>query len=317
MNIQQLLTDHNIKHITEGQHTTVGWINIHCPFCAGSQNYHLGISQEHGGGHCWRCGGHSLFSVLSKILGLPNAEIRRIIDKYQGISGQKKTAVEPKTAPKVILHPFKFPKPNQPLTDRYKAYLSDRGFDPDKLERDWKLSQTGSISLLDGVSYSHRILIPIFWDGRIVSFQARDVTDTSTRKYLACPKRRERIHHKDILYGRQEYWSNAKAIIVVEGVTDVWRFGFCAAATFGIEFKMEQVLQLLKLHDRFFIVFDDEPQAQEQARRLSLQIKAKTRGMRVHVEMVKGDPGGMKQDDADHFVRQLIGRGRNRESVSL
>ena len=92
-------------------------------------------------------------------------------------------------------------------------------------------------------------------------------------------------------------------MIVVEGVTDVWRLGTSSAATLGIEFKMEQVLRLSQAHDNFVILFDEEPQAQKQAKVLA--VKLKTLGKQVTIEKIEGDPGGMKQEEADLLVKEL------------
>ena len=301
MDIPRLLRDYNINFITEGnKHCSNGWVNIHCPFCPGSQDYHLGIQQEGKGVHCWRCGGHTLAQALSRVLNLPEPSVRAIMRGYGANTSQRIRREEAK----VSILPLRMPKPSSSLTALYKNYLKKRKFDPDKLEQEWGLSQTGPVSFLDGISYSHRILIPIYWNGEMVSFQARDITGKSKLKYLACPKRREKIHHKNILYGKQEKWREAKGLIIVEGVTDVWRLGYHAVATFGIEFKMEQVLQLAKIHDKFFVLFDEEPQAQEQARVLATKLKAL--GKEVYIEKIKGDPGDMRQEDADYLVKQLM-----------
>lgn len=303
MDIKQLFRDYNIHYITEGnKHCTPGWINIHCPFCPGSRNFHLGIHEEGKGAHCWRCGTHSIVEIISRVLALPESKTREVIQKYRGRVARRR-----EEQPNVSIFPLRMPRPNADLTEPYKNYLRGRKFDPDKLEKEWGLRQTGPVSFLDGISYSHRILIPIYWGGEVVSFQTRDITGKSKMKYLACPKRREKINHKTILYGKQEVWKEANGIIVVEGVTDVWRLGPYAAATFGIEFKMEQVLQLAKINDRFAILFDEEPQAQAQARVLSTKLK--TLGKTTQVLKIKGDPGDMKQSEADYLVKQLIKKG--------
>lgn len=303
MNIEQLLRDHAIPHMTEGhKHCTEGWVNVNCPFCPGSQDFHLGISTGAPATHCWRCGKHPITQALSRLLNLPVPEVKKVMERYGGAKGVYKRTTEPK----VSIHPFKWPRPYSNLNNQGKKYLANRKFDPERLEKEWGLLQTGPVSFLDEISYSHRILIPIYWNGEIVSFQGRDITDKSDRKYLACPMKREKIHHKTIVYGRQDRWKDT--LIVVEGVTDVWRLGKQAVATFGIEFKMEQVLCLKEASNRFFIIFDDEPQAQAQARELSIKLKAL--GKQVYIETIKGDPGGMKQDDANHLIKHLLRKER-------
>ncbi len=301
MGIEQLLRDYSIPYTTEHKHSTSGWVNVHCPFCAGPQNFHLGIKSDGQGCHCWRCGGHSTVAALSKLLNLPPQQVRDLLYKYGGPPSysKKKTA-----EPNISINPFKYPSGIQPLDARGRKYLISRGFNPEDLEKVWSIKQTGPVSFLDKISYANRILIPIRWNGKVVSFQTRDITTKSDRKYLACPMRREVIHHKNILYGKQEHWKELKALIIVEGVFDVWRFGKHATATFGTAFKIEQVLALAKSHDRFFIVYDNELEAQKQARKLAVKLRAL--GKIVDIETVDGDPGEMEQENADYFVKQLM-----------
>ena len=300
--VTRLLGDRRIPYVAEGNtHTTEGWVNVHCPYC-GDDNYHLGINTESGGCHCWRCGTHPMIATFSQLLRLSPSQTWAVISEYRGV---RRVAPRKTTARPHGEKPFKFPTPNEPLTRPYIHYLRRRHFDPEQIVQEWGVRQTGPMSKLDGVSYSYRLLIPVIWDGQVVSFQARDITGRAHMRYMACPRQRERIHHKDILYGKQEAWDAARQMIVVEGVTDVWRLGPFAAAVFGIEFRMEQVLAMARLADQFFIAFDDEPTAQEQAERLAVRLRVL--GKRTAICPPPGkDPGGMSQDDADHFVRQLI-----------
>lgn len=304
-NVEKLLNDFGIPYVSEGHgHATEDWVNIHCPFCSGNPNYHLGISRTMTGCHCWRCGSHSIVETLHKVLDLPTPEVRRILAKYRHRSFK---ARKPGIEPRVSIRPLRFPSPHFPLNDFGKQYLSKRGFDPDYITKEWGVLQTGPVSFLDGISYNHRILIPIYWGGKTVSFQSRDITGKSDKRYLTCPMKREEIHHKNILYGKQDKLKHSNGIIVVEGVTDVWRLGNNAVATFGTSFKGEQVLELAKLNDKFFIVFDNEPQAQEQAHKL--MIKLRTLGKKVYVKKVKSDPGNMNQEEANKFVCSIIKKG--------
>jgi len=305
MGIEKLLQDYGIPYVTESEHhhSTHGWINIHCPFCHGSKNFHLGISlYQPTVSHCWRCGWHSTTSVLSRILNISVGKAKNLIQEYAGPTGTiRKKAKEPR----VSILPIKFPQPYfEHLNEDGKKYLERRGFDPEKLEKKWKLKQTGPISFLGKISYGNRIIIPIYWGGQLVSFQTRDITERSGKRYLACPMKREVIHHKHIVYGNEEKWGKYPALIVVEGVVDVWKLGTSAVATFGTSFTMEQVLALAKIHDRFFIVYDNEPQAQQQARKLAVKLKAL--GKKVFIETVDTDPGDMKIEDARHFVKTLL-----------
>lgn len=303
MSIEKLFLDYNIPYITQGhKHSTEGWVNVNCPFCAGSQDFHLGIHEDMTGCHCWRCGGHSITDTLSELLKISKSEAWQLTEKYKDGIARKKVE-----EPRVSIHSLKYPAPYIKLNKFGKKYLENRGLDPEYIEEQWDILQTGPVSILDGILYGNRILIPIIWNDKVVSFQTRDITGKSDKKYLVCPMKREIIHHKNIVYGNQKYLEKAKTIIIVEGVFDVWKFGLYSCATFGTAFKMEQVLQLAKYDTRFFIVFDNEHQAQEEARKL--MIKLRGLGKEVYIEHVENDPGSMSISDANHFVHELIRRG--------
>lgn len=88
--------------------------------------------------------------------------------------------------------------------------------------------------------YGRRILIPIYYEGQLVTFQARAI-DNVDPKYLF--PREGASQFQSVLYN----WDEAKkfkTLILVEGVTDLWRLwslGFRnGAATFGKSLKSEQ-----------------------------------------------------------------------------
>jgi DNA primase len=199
---------------------------------------------------------------------------------------------------------FYLPSGLAQLQTNHRKYLRGRGFDPDILEHDWGLLGSGPISLLDKIDYRFRIIIPFVWDGVTVSFDSRDITEKHTSKYMACPKNRELIPHKSILYGKQEHWSDVG--ICVEGPTDVWRFGTSAFATSGIKYTPSQVRVMAKLFKKIWICFDaNESQAHESAK--SLRGDLRFRGVDAQLaDFGTDDPGSMSQEDADKFVKSLL-----------
>lgn len=302
MSIVRLFEDYGVPHVLRGehQHATRGWINVHCPFC-GPANYHMGISEDGTACHCWRCGSRPRIEVFSALLNLPISETREILREY---AAAPLSPVRKNAEAKIRVRPFRFPQPSGALDTLHQDYLHRRGFDPERLERKWGLLGTGPVSFLDKISYAHRIIAPIRWKGEIVSFQARDITNRSRTKYLACPAERETVHHKDILYGKPEFWESAEALIIVEGITDAWRLGSIALATFGIEFKTEQALEIARIGDkRFFIIYDNEPQAQEQARKLAVKLRAL--GRKAYLHTVDSDPGDLSPADARYLVKEI------------
>jgi len=297
MDVIKFLQDYNIPYQTEGhKHCRPGWVNMSCCFCAGNPGLHLGNNLDTGQWYCWRCGWHPEIASIAKLLNISSSEARNIARQYKG-----KSTTKPQN--KVIkFSPHKLPSDCGKMAARHRKYLEKRLYDPDEIEKVWGVLGTGPVSLLDNINYSHRVLAPISWQGRQVSFQARDITGKHKMKYLACPKHREEILHQSILYGNIE--ACGKSAIVVEGITDVWRFGIKAVGVFGIDYTLSQARWLSKLFDRVFIAFDFEPQAQKQARKLMADILL--RGKEAILVPIENDPGSMPQREANAILADLF-----------
>lgn len=300
MDVVQLYQDYNVDFVTEGhKHARPGWVNVECPYCTGNPGYHLGYELEGNYYYCWRCGWHPIVPTIAQLLNLSLPETSKLIRQY-GLTLSR--IVTPKVKIRNKVH--RLPSNVDILKSNHKHYLHDRGFDPDKLEREWKLFGTGPVSLLDHLNFKHRIVIPIIWNGEEVSFTSRDITDRHPLRYISCPQDRELIPHKHILYGKQETWSTNSTSICVEGPTDVWRFGIRSFATFGIKYTPYQVREMARIFKKIFVCYDDDPQAVVQAD--SLVAELKFRGVDSVRIPIEGDPGGMKQEDADYLIKQLI-----------
>jgi hypothetical protein len=299
MRILELYSDFHIDHATEGyKHCRPGWVNVPCPFCTGNEGMHLGYNMEEDYYNCWRCGGKFPDKVIARLLTISIPEARKLIKQYGGTSHRSRK--EPKA--KINLTPFKYPSGEIKLKSNHKRYLVGRGFDPEHLEAVWGVSGTGPVAYLDGTNYSHRILAPITWGGREVSFQTRHMKSTPEFKYLACPMAREIIHHQRILYGKPLEWGRRG--VCVEGITDVWRLGVRSFAVFGIDYTPYQAEEIKRHFDEVIILFDPDPQARKQAEKL--RDKLEYYRLKCHIEDIQQDPGSMSQDDANHLMKQLL-----------
>ena len=261
MKIEKLLLDHSIDFSTEHKNVRDGWVGMDCPFCGSSGKYHMGYNTVEDYFSCWQCGGHSNQHTLSKLLRVSWDKAGEIMEKYGGTNSTKAT---PRI--KVGTNKFKLPSGDLSIHPHHRNYLYRRGYDPDTIVSTWELMGTGPSSKLDELNYRHRILAPIYWNGRLVSFQARDITNQAFAKYMACPPEREIISHKHVLYGKQELWG--KKGICVEGITDVWRMGTNAFATLGIKFTRDQMRLIAQHFEEVFVLFDPEKWAQWQAQTL-------------------------------------------------
>jgi len=298
MDIIQLYQDFSIDFVTEGhKHSRPGWVNTECPFCVGNPGYHLGYNLDNNFFFCWRCGYHWIVPAISKLIHLSEHETRTVIKQYGlFITTHKEPIV------KIRVKAHRLPSGVIPLQRQHISYLQSRLFDPDYLIKLWHLMATGPVSTLDHISYKHRIIIPFIWNGQQVSFDSRDITNKSISKYMACPKDRELIPHKEILYGKQEFWKSTG--ICVEGPTDVWRLGPLSFAVSGIKYTNRQLRIIAKNFKTVSVLFDNDPQAKIQAEKMVAELKF--RGVDAFRVDIEDDPGSMKQEDADYLVKQLI-----------
>lgn len=299
MDIIQLYQDYSVEFVTEDhKHGREGWVNTVCPFCTGNPGYHLGYNINSDYYHCWRCGGKSLTYTLSQLLNLPSYKVEDLIKQYGSITTTKPVKVE------IRLKAFKYPSGTEALKNNHVRYLQERNFDPDKLIDLWQLKATGPISKLDKIDYKHRIIIPYLWKGQIVSFDSRSISihESDKTRYKACPKEKELIPHKEILYGNQSFWKDTG--ICVEGPTDVWRLGPFSFAVSGIEYTPKQVRIISKYFKRVAVIFDPDPQGILQANKLIADLRF--RGVDAFRIDLPNDPGSMLQSDADYLVKQII-----------
>lgn len=151
-------------------------------------------------------------------------------------------------------------------------------------------------------NYKQRIIAPIFYNGKMVSYQGRDITEKQI-KYKACSTEKEIIHHKHLLYN---FDSVSDKMIICEGVADVWRLGKGAVCTFGVAYTKEQVLLILeKKIKKIWILFDNEVEAQKQAEKLAADIILHS-GIDVEILIPEDDAGAMTQKYADDFKKRLF-----------
>jgi hypothetical protein len=301
MDILRLYQDYGIPIAPEeDKHHRYGWVNTECPFCSNlpgsNPGYHLGWNEDEEYFYCWRCGWKPPIKTIATLLNIKYDDANQLLIQYgvnRSIRAYKKVKDK---------QPFTLPIGTKEMLSSHRKYLNGRGFNSYKIEKLWGIKATGPIGKLGNNDYRFRIVIPFYWNGEIVSFDSRDITDKQPERYKACPKEREIIEHKKIVYGNQEYWESTG--IGVEGPTDVWRLGPRSVATSGIAYRPEQVRLIAQSFKRFAVIFDDESQAQKQARKLVAELKF--RGVDAWNVKIKGDPGSLKQHEADELVKTIL-----------
>lgn len=298
MKVKDLLIDHGIPFSEHGKNIQQGWIGLNCPFCP-DPSTHLGYNLNEPMGevfNCWRCGSHSAIDTIAELIGIDKQRAKQIIHQYSGISEIEE--------PEILVgkKAFKYPPNTGDLDSIHKTYLTKRGFNPLHLTKQWGVMGIGPISIMDKKDHRFRILIPVYWNDRIVSWQTRDVTGSGEPKYINCPKDRELIHNKNIVYGMPNLWT--RTTIVTEGVTDVWRLGPTAVATLGISYTPKQLITIAKNFDNIAVLFDIGSQAQEKANQMIKELRFM--GKRAWNITVEDDPASLTQEEADILVKEVI-----------
>lgn len=275
-----------VPYPTEGSYALNGWVNTQCPYCE-STSALLGFNEEGKYFNCWKCGAHPLIPTIHKLF--PSHEVHNVLQK---IKGAKLTFKKPRQFAKKCILPFGTTE----LTSVHKKYLAKRGFNADELVNVWGIKATTKAGI-----WGNRIIIPIYYNGELVSYQGRDITDKAKSKYLTARPTEEAYFHKHTVYGHDQALGKSK-ILVTEGVTDVWNFGVGAVCTFGIDYSKEQVMCLSRWK-KIVVCFDEGNKAQERAEELADCLSIL--GCSVDIAVITGDLGEMSALDISKLKRRL------------
>jgi len=227
----RLLREWNVLYKTkdETHHAGKNWIQVNCPWCdMGRNKFHLGLHVSGKAGHCWVCGKRSPVEALRLLTG----QSRRII-------GQALSTVNPEVVLKTKRGKYEEPEGLRSDKKKIIRYLENRGF--------WNAKTVVEAFQLKFWEKHWRIFIPILTaKGNEASWTSRAMGEEVKPRYLSAHSHQETTPHKSLLYGE---WllPNRRAIVVVEGPTDVWRaYGTLpVVGLFGVQFSEEQAAKLL------------------------------------------------------------------------
>ncbi len=280
-----LLTAHGIEFNTAGKNTQEGWISIQCPLC-GDGSDHGGFNLAGGYYNCWRCGSSSTAWVIRHLLNIGYTEAVRTIVEFEGQAVVTRRTRE--YASRVEL-------PGKAMEPRHRKYLANLNYPRSVIEK-YGLMGTGRMGRL-----AHRIVIPVHFDGTLVAWQCRTIVDGSP-KYITSSPEESVLSVKDVLYNVDN--CQQRRVIVVEGVTDVWRIGNNCVATFGIGWTTQQALLLAESFDEVHILFDSGENEQVRAKKLETRLTEYGCYAQVgHLE--SGDPGSMTDVQVAVLHREL------------
>ncbi len=302
-----------------------------CPAC-GDRKWRVWINQESGLGNCFHGDCHqktfNKYSFVRETLGNPPARdvvtyLKRLAARH-GWKPKRRTAV---IATPVATAGVLLPSRCVTIPDQYgnhMDYLQDRGITAEMSKEfglhycdggdfSWEISGGER----EGIQYyGERVVIPIFdLEGKQVTFQGRDITGKSERKYLFPPGLPASGRY---LYGAH-LAKGAKEIVVTEGVFDCWSVlkamradtdlsSVGVVATFGMHLSDnissdgdDQVGCFIKMQrlglQRVTFMWDGERRAIREA--LDAAIRLQRLGLRSRVSILPDgkDPNEMHPED--------------------
>jgi len=290
--LRSYLNDSGVQFFDSGKNVTRGWCNIRCLFCADSSN-HLGIAEEDDNHYsCWSCGERGdIISLIQVIDDVSFEAAERTLKAYQ-FKVFKKEAKE-----KLTVGSTKLPEFMETIIEGKEPELVKRWFK--KRNFDLSLCQVYKLGFVDVGEYTHRLIIPVYFNDQIVTFQAADLTGRGDIKYRSCPPERSTISIKEIVYGLDQVGDQ---VILVEGVTDKWRMGLDAVALFGKVVTEQQIKLIVEhcKHKKVKVLLDGEAKklAQDLYNKLSDNIKDL-----ILIELdEEQEPDTLSQEDIDFII---------------
>src|SRR5574344_394702 len=299
MNFVKLFNDYKVKYDVR---VNKGWINVTCPFCD-DKTFNGGFNNAGDYYHCWKCGGHNFKQALARTVNIPFNEVDTLIEQYAGRNSVL-NALNKKQAKAT-----KLTLPTDTFTPVERRYLKERNFSPKLLHEKYKIVGGG----ITGV-WKYRIIIPLILNGEIVSWTARTILSKKIQQENKIPRYKNLSIEPSVYPPKDLYYNmdNCKEdkVIITEGAFDVIRLSDRIGnndnvmCSWGTDITQAQISLLKGRFKKVFMLFDNEPLAQEKARKYGLQIASI--GIDVEVVDVYSDFGVNDGADCDYEQVDII-----------
>lgn len=288
LDIQSLLGDIGVSYWTSGKNVTEGWVSISCPMC-GERSNHGAFSPTGTAYSCFICGKHSVKKVITQLTSWEEATA--LVKQYSSflfLNEQRdvERAVNVEWPPEGAVK----------MPSIHAQYLHERGYNPKQIRDLYGIQccyQFGPMK--------YRIVIPVFQNGRIVSYVGRDVTGRAPLKYKNLSEKKSILPVKETVFNIDAVHETG---IVCEGPFDAIRFGTHGLCVWGLQYTATQTRLLASRLKRCVVCFDNEPIAQQKARELGSELAFQ--GVEVEVLNVGGtDPGALTREEAEYIKKEL------------
>lgn len=290
--IRQYFRDHHIRCWTEGKNVSRGWLGVRCIFCDDQSN-HLGFNPMKGIFTCWLCGKKGSFTYFISVHQRISREDAKAVSKryLRGSLGIAQASPDEAAKIRNIL-----PRgASKEFSQYYLDYLEKRRFDPEFL-----ISKYDLYAMYAG-PLKFRIIIPVKQDGIIMSWIGLDTTGKKKIKYKMCPNEESNENIHNLIYNLDNCQSRKLAIM--EGVTDVWRFGDDFAGLMGKKITPRQ-MKLILNHpcEEVYMVLDSD--AFKEAEKYSYLIRPFKKLWLVKIN--RGDPDNFTTDEVRQLKRDIL-----------
>lgn len=299
MNFQKLFDDYKIPYSIK---VNRGWVNVECPYCTSEHPMHLGFNPAGDYCTCWNCGGHELKSTLSKVLGVSYNDINEIMSHYEGRGGML-MQLNKKVAKAKHLE-----LPNTGFTSAERKYLISRNFSPRFLHEKYGVVGGGIVG-----RWKFRIIVPVYLNGKLISWTGRSILDNQTLKEKEIPRYKNLsieesvINIKECIFNIDHCRKNVA--VLVEGSFDVMRLGDDFMCSMGTELTQNQIVILHQRFKKIFIAFDNEPEAQKKARKFGMELASigvEVEVVNIYEDFNKNDGGELNEQEVK-IIREELG----------
>lgn len=282
--------NYGIPYAMQGKNIGPGWLGMNCPFHR-DEAYHLGFNIAGAYFYCWKCGGHSVHRIIKGYLRCSDFEAQTIEDEY-GTRNSLLAGLNKRTpqADTLVM-------PGEELSKLYRKYLIKRGLDPDEIIEKYHVKAGGIVG-----GWKYRLMIPVYENGTLMTYQGRDITGNTDLRYKTLSIEESVDNPKHLLYNIDN--TKKDAVIVCEGVVDVWKIGDGSVATLGTSTTEEQVRKLNKF-GKVYILFDPEENAQKRAKKLGERVAAMGTEVEIIDTGLDHDPGDMTPKEVETLRREL------------
>jgi DNA primase len=290
-----------IEYYTKGSNVGKGWIGINCPFCSdGDTGNHLGIREENKVIKCFRCKTKgNIITLIKKLQG--EKQLSKTLKRFT--NGNSHTNLPKHHTNTLFCSECVLPKKSTTkILVQHGNYLKNRKYSPKKLYEKYNLHSVNICPY-----WGHRIIIPIYNRKKLITFIGRDITGTAKIRYKACPKEKSVIDTKGLIYNLH---TATDRLILVEGVTDVWRIGNGCGAIMGTEFDNRQILHIINSNIKeVFILFDNDVVGKQAAKIWGAALSAFISTYIINLEIFNiEDPDDLEINDVNNLRKEIFGK---------